>query len=441
VLPRESWVFSPNGCIAQVAAGLDQGLYEVIFDAAGSPVAGLGFAAVRDFTSYLARGAAGAPLRENPALFQRAIGFGYSQSGRFLRDMVREGFNADEHGRRVFDGLMISAAGAGGGSFNHRFAMPGQAGNSVLSILRPVDLPPFTDADLLAAARASATVPKIFYTFSSTEYWARAGSLTHTTGDGAGVSDVPLAETSRLYFLAGTPHSGGPFPPANVATFAHAPNFADQRWVLRALLVDLEAWVRAGTAPPPSQYPTIARHELVAREAVTFPRVAMLPFAGYMPQVWRMDYGDSFSTSRVITNEPPLLGAPYTVLVPQVDADGNDVGGVRLPELAVPLGTFTGWNISVPPLPDLRYLAGLVGSFEPFSRSRRDRTRDARPSIDERYSSRDDYLERVSDAIDHLIRSASRCQLIVRPCSAAPRRCGMRSSAHSDRRSPASIRV
>jgi len=182
------------------------------------------------------------------------------------------------------------------------------------------------------------------------------------------------------------------------------PNFADQRWVLRALLVDLEAWVRAGTAPPPSQYPTIARHELVAREAVTFPRVATLPFAGYMPQVWRVDYGDSFSASRVITNEPPLLGAPYTVLVPQVDADGNDVGGVRLPELAVPLGTFTGWNISVPPLPDLRYLAGLVGSFEPFSRSRRDRTRDARPSIDERYSSRDDYLERVSDAIDHLIR-------------------------------------
>ena len=87
-----------------------------------------------------------------------------------------------------------------------------------------------------------------------------------------------------------------------------------------------------------------------------------------------------------------------------MDADGNDVGGIRLPELAVPLGTFTGWNISAPPLPDLHYLAGLIGSFEPFARSRRDRTRDARPSIDERYSGRDDYLERVSGAIDNLIR-------------------------------------
>ena len=117
-------------------------------------------------------------------MLQRVLGFGYSQSGRFLRELVRDGFNVDEHGRGVFDAMMISSAGAGGGSFNHRFAMPGQAGNSVLSILRPVDLPPFTDDGLLASARTAGVVPKIFYTFSSTEYWARAGSLTHTTTDG-----------------------------------------------------------------------------------------------------------------------------------------------------------------------------------------------------------------------------------------------------------------
>ncbi len=196
-----------------------------------------------------------AALREQPALLQRVLGFGYSQSGRFLRELVRDGFNVDERGRMVFDAMMISSAGAGGGSFNHRFAMPGQAGNSVLSILRPVDLPPFTDDGLLAKARQAGATPKIFYTFSSTEYWARAGSLTHTTEDGT--ADVPLADRSRLYFLAGTPHAGGPPPPARVPALRHPPNFADQRWVLRALLVDLQAWIRSGTHPPPSRYPTV----------------------------------------------------------------------------------------------------------------------------------------------------------------------------------------
>ena len=119
-----------------------------------------------------------------------------------------------------------------------------------------------------------------------------------------------------------------------------------------------------------------------------------------------MDYGPDYSTARVITNEPPVLGGAYTVLVPQVDKDGNDVAGVRLPEVAVPLGTYTGWNVSVPQLADLRYLAGLRGSFEPFARTRaeRDRARDPRPSIDERYADREDYLARVARATDDLVR-------------------------------------
>ena len=137
-LPRESWEFESNGCAVHVSSGLDLGLYEVVYQAKGSPVAGLGLAAIRDFASYLKHGAAGAVLRENPAALQRVVGYGYSQSGRFLREFVRDGFNADEGGRAVFDALMISSAGAGGGSFNHRFAMPGEAGNSVLSVLRPV---------------------------------------------------------------------------------------------------------------------------------------------------------------------------------------------------------------------------------------------------------------------------------------------------------------
>ena len=278
------------------------------------------------------------------------IGYGYSQSARFLREFVRDGFNGDERGRIAFDGLMIASAGAGGGSFNHRFAMPGQAGNSVLWILRPVDLPPFTDDALLAKARIARTVPKIFYTFSSTEYWARAGSLTHTTEDGS--KPVPLAPTSRLYFLAGSPHASGPLPPTKGGQqYKQYVNFAEQRWVQRALLLDLDAWVSDGTTPPASQYPSIASGTLVPMEAVEFPRIPSMPFAPYMPQVWRMDYGPEFNRRRIIS-EPPLVGTSYRVLVPQVDADGNDLGGIRLPEIAVPLGTYSGWNIALPQLSD-----------------------------------------------------------------------------------------
>jgi hypothetical protein len=400
VQARASWQFAPGGCSVQRQGGFAPGLHEVIYRAAGSPVAGLGLAAVRDFASYLKHGGADATLRDNPALMRRVIGFGYSQSGRLLREFVRDGFNQDERGRAALDGVMIASAGAGGGSFNHRFARPGHAGNSVLSVFRPVDLPPFTDDGLLRGAGA---VPRIFYTFSSTEYWARAGSLTHTNE--AATADAPLAPTSRLYFMAGTPHAAGPLPPGRQQT-RHALNFAEQRWVLRALLVDLDQWVSAGTEPPPSRYPTIARRELVPRESVRFPRIPSLPFAGYMPGVWRMDFGSDYAATRVITQEPPGLGNPFVVLLPQVDADGNDEGGIRLPEVAVPLGTHTGWNISSFPLQGLRYLAGLVGAFEPFARTRADREHsgDSRRSIAERYSSRQDYLERVRRAAADLVR-------------------------------------
>jgi hypothetical protein len=402
-LPRETWQFAADGCVVEVGT-VGVGLYEAVYRAKGSPVAGLGLAAMRDFASYLKHGDAGATLRETPGALQRVIGYGYSQSARFLREFVRDGFNADERGRAAFDALMISSAGAGGGSFNHRFAMPGVAGNSVLSALRPVDLPPFTDEGLLGRARAVGVTPKIFYTFSSTEYWARAGSLTYTSDDG--LKDVPLAATSRLYFLAGTPHSSGVLPLGRPGWLKHFSNFAEQRWVSRALLLDLDAWTRNEQEPPASEYPSVSKRELVALQDVHFPAAPSFPFTTYMPQVWRMDYGPGYAATRVITTEPPKLGAPYRVLVPQVNADGNDVSGVRLPEVAVPLGTYTGWNVTVPQLADLRYLSGLVGGFEPFplTRAQREQSGDTRLSVEERYAGRSDYLQRVQQAADDLVK-------------------------------------
>ncbi len=405
-LPREAWRFERGGCVIVATGPTQVGLYEAVYRASGSPVAGLGLAAVRDFASYLKHGGRVSTLRESPGALARVIGFGYSQSGRFLREFVRDGFNTDERGRAAFDGLLIASAGAGGGSFNHRFAMPGQAGNSVLSILRPVDVPPFSDDGLLARARAGRTVPRIFYTFSSTEYWARAGSLTHTTEDGS--KDVPVADTSRLYLLSGSPHASGPLPPIRETTtgeFRHPLNFAQQRWTLRALLIAMDDWVASGTAPPASRYPTLARGELVRRESVRFPATASMALPAYMPGVWRLDFGPQFASAGVIA-EPPRVGGPYPVLVPQVDADGNDRGGIPQVEVAVPLGTYTGWNVTVPALGDLRYLSGLTGSFEPFARTRdqRTRARDARPAIEERYRDRADYLARVGDAARALVR-------------------------------------
>lgn len=404
-IPRDGWQLAVDGCSMRVTSGRGTGVYEAVYRASGSPLAGLGLAAIRDFASYLKFGAEGATLRDTPATQQRVIGYGYSQSGRFLREFVRDGFNADERGRPAFDGLMISSAGAGGGSFNHRFAMPGQAGNSVLSVLRPVDLPPFTDEGLLAKARGARVTPKIFYTFSSTEYWARAGSLTHTSDDGR--ADVPLAATSRLYFLAGTPHSMGGLPLSKGRDqYRQFVNFAEQRWVTRALLLELDAWTRGDREPPASQYPAIAKGELVPLEDVHFPKVPSFPFTTYMPRVWRMDYGREYSTTRVITIEPPQTGEPYRVLVPQVNSDGNDVAGIRLPEVAVPIGTYTGWNVTVPQLSELRYLSGLVGGFEPFARTKEQRLAngDTRLSIAERYSGRQEYLGKVKRAADDLVR-------------------------------------
>jgi hypothetical protein len=404
-LAHSFWDFIQNDCAIVLHGDLKAGLYEAVYTAKGSPVAGLGLAAIRDFASYLKHGPDTSPLRDTGSAQSKIIGYGYSQSARFLRELVRDGFNADERGRIAFDGLMIASAGAGGGSFNHRFAMPGQAGNSVLSILRPVDLPPFTDEPLLTKARTGGVVPKIFYTFSSTEYWARAGSLTHTTEDGS--KDVPPESTSRLYFIAGTPHASGPLPPTRGRQqFQQYLNFAQQRWVQRALLLDLDAWVRRDTAPPPSRYPTIASGDLVPLEAVEFPHAPSIPFPVYMPSVWRMDYGPGFSAKRIITNEPPVLGAPYRVLVPQVNADGNDRSGIRIPEIAVPLGTYTGWNVALPQLRDLQYLSGLTGSFDPFplSRDNRVRTGDSRRSIAERYAGREEYVRQVTRAAEELVR-------------------------------------
>lgn len=426
-LPRTAWAFArgsvanpiPDSCTILLGGGFTRDrLYEAIYQAAPAPVAGLGLAAVRDFVSYLKFGGIASPLREHPQTQQHVLAYGYSQSARFLRQYLYDGFNADEQGRQGFDAAFIASAGAGRGSFNHRYALPGEAGNSVMSDLRPVDLFPFTDdrevdpvtatqGGLLERATKSRTVPKIFYTYSSSEYWARGGSLTYSSVDGK--HELPLGKDSRLYFFAGTPHAHAPFPPDKVGpepgdVEANWNNFTWANWGLRALLIDLDDWLSRGIAPPASVYPHIAR-ELVARSQVRFPKGTGLEFPSYMPEIWRMDFGRQFNSDGIIDIEPPRLGQTYVTLVPQVDADGDDLGGIRLPFMAVPLGTYTGWNYDLPKLAAFHHLAGLIGSFQPFAltKAQREQSGDSRPSIEERYRDRADYLLRIQTAIAGLL--------------------------------------
>jgi hypothetical protein len=377
--PLTGVTVSSDGGHIGLAAGFVPGkIYEAIYRAADPPVAGLGLAAVRDFIAFLRYDGSGLwPLGDTRTSAKRVIGYGVSQSGRFLRHYLYDGFNADEKGRIVFDGVWADVAGAGRGGFNMRFAQPSRDGPPYNNFFYPVDLFPFTDlpeededtgrkAGLLDAAQKAGVAPKIFYTNGSFEYWGRAAALIHTTADGK--KDAPLAPGTRVYFIAGTQHGPGTMPPRRQNTkYLNSP--ADQRFILRALLGDMQEWLKDGTEPPPPEYPHIAAEQLVD--------AASLPGTPHPKLAWRSDYGPEFAERGIASQEPPVLGKPFPALVPQVDKDGIDVGGIRLPEVAVPLGRFMGWNVAT----DKPEMISMDGGFIPFP--------------DERYASREDYLKRI----------------------------------------------
>jgi hypothetical protein len=388
-------------------------MYEIVYRAKDPAIVGLGPAAIRDFVSFLKHGGAETPLNDEHRYIKRAVGFGTSQSGRFLRTFLFYGFNTDEKNRQVFDGVWAHVAGAGRGSFNHRFAQPSRDAHQFMNWFYPTDIFPFTDlpetdadtgttAGLLDRAEAAHVVPKIFYTNGSYEYWGRAASLIHTSVDGK--HDAPPAPDTRIYFLAGTQHGPGARPSRQYTQ--NLTNPADYRWIMRALLVAMQSWLKDGIAPPPSQYPRIDRDQLVAVSAVQFPKIIGVRFPAADYHAYRLDFGPQFTTDGIVSFEPPKMGRPYPTLVPQLDRDGNETSGVRAPELAVPLATYTGWNLRSPKIgaPDALY--DMAGSFIPFARTKaeRQKTGDPRLSIEERYANRGEYLSRLGAAALELAR-------------------------------------
>ena len=410
--PRDQWKFSDATHVA-MPAGFEPGkIYEVVYRSENPALAGLGPAAVRDFISFLKYGGVETLLADQRRYMKRAVGFGTSQSGRFLRTFLFYGFNADEKGRKVFDGVWAHVAGAGRGSFNHRFAQPSRDGHPFMNFFYPTDIFPFTDLDetdaetglsggILAKATAANVTPKIFYTNGSYEYWGRAAALIHTEPDGA--ADARLAPDTRVYYLTGTQHGAGAMPPRKNDT-QHLSNPNDYRWVMRALLPAMQEWLKEGKEPPPSRYPRIAGGELVALGNLQCPKLAGVSVPTRPQRAWRVDYGPGFRSDGIVTIEPPKLGKPFPALVPQVNADGNELAGIRLPEVQVPLATYTGWNLRDPRIgaPDEMY--SMIGSWFPFAARRAERlkTGDPRLSLEERYRNRQDYLDQVRAAAEQL---------------------------------------
>jgi hypothetical protein len=319
-IPRDQWDFTADRKSIHMAAGFTPNkIYEVIYRSQDPPIAGLGPAAVRDTIAKLKYGSA-SELSVGQGAIKRAIAFGISQSGRFLRTYLYYGFNEDESHRKVFDGVMSHVAGGGRGSFDNRFALPSRTAGPFSSFFYPVDIFPFTDVaqldpetgrrdGLLTHNMKPDFMPKVMYTNSSHEYWGRAASLFTTTIDGK--EDAPMMSNVRAYMYTGGNHGIAAFPPTR-GSGQQLNDPLDYRWAARKLLVSLNRWIVDGVEPPPSAYPHISNGTMVSAEKVKFPKIPNLtpPTSANIHKAYRVDYGPDFASKGVITQEPPRVSSP-----------------------------------------------------------------------------------------------------------------------------------
>ena len=420
VIPRSEWQFAHTVDGKLVASDRDIHLnggfqpgkiYEYVYAVADPVVAGAGLAAIRDFASYVKH----APDAITPV--QRVYGEGISQNGRFLRDMIYQGFDTDEEGRLALDGVLAHVAGAGRGSFNYRFAQPSRDAQPTSSIFFPTDIFPFTDepekdpvtgqtGGLLDRATADKAVPKMFFSNTSYEYWGRVAALIHVSADGK--RDAPISDNVRIYHFTGLQHFSGPFPPEKGTgdLLGQEPQSPlPIRYFWRAMIANMDAWVRDNTPPPPSSYPKISDGTLVPLSKYAFPAIPGVNKPTEANAAYHEDFGAEVK-SGILSVQPPRVGEPFPVLVPQVDTDGNERDGVRLPEFAAPLATYTGWNLRDPSIgAPAQRVSFEVSEIEfPKTRAGREKTGDPRKSIAERYAGREDYLKKYTFALDELVK-------------------------------------
>ena len=430
-IPGADWAFAdcsdapfpgkPDPRMLCLRDGFDPALlYELVYDARDPKVLGVGMAAMRDVAAFFRREARDEAGNPNPVAgrITHAVAQGISQSGNALKTFIHLGFNRDEAGRRVFDGANPHIAGRLT-AVNLRFGLPSGSGTlyepggeGVLWWERSEDAARGrAAAGFLDRCRATDTCPRIFETFGASEFNARlmTAALTGTEGR----IDLPLPGDVRRYYFPGTTHGGdreGSFAwaptPAPGCVLPRNPN--PETETMNALQVALVDWVVRGAEPPPSAYPTLRDGQLAPNtaEAMGFPALPNVPPpTGLAVGVMDYDFGDALNYndfSGVITRQPPRIRQTIPALMPRVDADGNETAGVASVLHQAPLGTYTGWNVVANGFFRGQPCGGgLTGGYVPFARTRAERQAagDPRPSLSERYGSREGYLCAVRTAV------------------------------------------
>ena len=405
VEPEPSHLYMPEG--------FEPGrIYQLVYTTVGSAVVGLGFAAVRDVVSFLKHAPAEAGNPSSQRL-EQAYAFGSSQSGRFLRELIHLGLNEDEDGRMALDGIIAHVAGGMRGEFNLRFGQPSKDVCFIIPELFPFTSTEQTDpvtgatGSLLARLDERGQVPKIIFTNTSAEYWRGDAALIHTELEAT--TDAPESDSVRCYHFAGTQHGSGEFPPLNVrpadGVRGQLPfNGVDYTPLLRAVLKNLDAWASGGDPAPPSRHPSLSEGTAVESRSLLpgFARLPGVEVPAETTRAMRLDYGPETHLGRTV-KLPADQGREYPALVSDVDDDGNEVAGVRLPDVSVPVATNTGWNLRHPDIGNPGLYIGITGGLAgwtlpfPATRAGAPESADPRRSIQERYASRDDYLRQVEE--------------------------------------------
>ena len=411
VEPQPSHIYMPSG--------FDPGkIYQLVYTTKGSRIVGLGMAAMRDVVSFLkyAPASAGNP---SAGAIDYAYAMGRSQSGRFLRQYIHLGINEDEEDRMALDGIIPHVAGGMRGEFNLRFGQPSKDVCYIIPEMFPFTDTPQSDpvtgsqGSLLDALEERGKVPKMMFTNTSAEYWRGDAALIHTNLET--LNDADESPSVRRYHFAGCQHGSGEFPPLEVRTNdgirGQLPfNSVDYAPLLRAALDNLDRWVTTGEEPPASRHPSlndgtaVESHTLVER----FGQLPGVRVPTQTTRAIRLDYGPESHLGRT-TTLPAVEGEEFPALVADLDESFNEVRGIRLPDLEVPVATYTGWNLRDESIGNPNLFIGITGGLAgwtlplPRTEAERESTGDPRESIESRYANREDYLQQVTQAAQALV--------------------------------------